>query len=53
MTIEVDGEPEVFHGDDCPLSSYANFLSHVTTAYGIFRHKAAEIGEADFLGRYS
>ncbi len=28
-----------------------NFFFHVTTAYGILRHKGVPIGKADFIGR--
>ena len=28
----------------------ANFFFHVTTAYGLLRHKGIEIGKLDYLG---
>ncbi|MCE9669245.1 DUF1993 domain-containing protein [Myxococcus stipitatus] len=43
----------VFKGDSY-LFTFAlpNFYFHVTTAYGILRHKGVHIGKRDFLGPY-
>jgi hypothetical protein len=32
--------------------SLPNFFFHMTTAYGILRHKGVEVGKLDFLGGY-
>ncbi|MCP3104563.1 DUF1993 domain-containing protein [Myxococcus sp. K15C18031901] len=55
-TIELplrDFKP-VFRGDGY-LFTFAlpNFYFHVTTAYGILRHKGVQIGKRDFLGPYT
>lgn len=51
VTLKFPGGEMKFSGRDF-LTGFAlpNFYFHVTTAYGLLRHKGIEIGKRDFLG---
>jgi hypothetical protein len=51
VTLKFPGGEMKFTGRDF-LTGFAlpNFYFHVTTAYGLLRHKGIEIGKRDFLG---
>ena len=51
--ITMKAGPREFHftGQDYLLNfALPNFFFHVTTAYGLIRHRGVEIGKMDFLG---
>lgn len=53
VTLTVAGQPRTLKGEHYLVrNSLPNFLFHVTTAYGILRHKGVEIGKRDYLGTY-
>lgn len=51
VTVQTRKHSYEFTGRDF-LTKYAlpNFFFHVTTAYGLLRHKGIEIGKMDYLG---
>lgn len=52
VTLSFPGRELKFTGKDFVLTyAQPQFFFHVTTAYGIIRHKGVPVGKRDFLGR--
>jgi hypothetical protein len=51
VELPTPGGPLIFTGEDYLLGFVLpNFFFHVTTAYGILRHKGVAVGKLDYLG---
>jgi len=52
VTLKTPHSTMIFTGKDYLLGfALPNFYFHVTTAYGILRHKGVPLGKMDFFGR--
>ena len=53
-TIKAGPNELSFNGKDYLTSfAYPNFYFHITTAYGILRHKGVDLGKMDYLGSFA